>query len=114
MIYRNFAAVVTLGVLPLFCHADDAGRALYQSVCSACHGPENVMVSAPKAGDMVEWGKRLSRGSRGLETLTDNAVNGFAAMPPKGGRSELSRDQIRQVIKFMMMNPKSTELSEPR
>lgn len=119
MICSNFATVVTLSMLPLICHADDApapdaGRALYQSVCSACHGPENVMVSAPKAGDVVEWSKRLSRGSRGLETLTDNAINGFAAMPPKGGRNELSRDQIRQVIRFMMMDRKSTERSDPR
>lgn len=108
---KRLAAIATLAVLPFFCHADDAlaldaGATLYQSVCRACHGPENVMVSAPKAGDVAEWGRRLARGEKGLETLTDNAVNGFAAMPPKGGRGELARDQIQQAIKFMMMPPK--------
>lgn len=108
MTRARFAAVALFGLLPFFSHADaapviDAGQTLYELVCRACHGPENVMVSAPKAGDTVDWGQRLSRGSRGLETLADNAVNGSGAMPAKAGHSELSRDQILLAIKFMMM-----------
>lgn len=102
---KCFAAVVTLASLQLFiCEggalANDEGRAIYQSICSACHAPENVMVSSPKAGDTAEWSRRLSKG---LEAVTDNAVNGFAAMPPKGGASAsaLSREQIRQAIQYM-------------
>lgn len=97
------AAVVTLGFLQLCFYTDVAlangdGRALYMSICSACHAPENVMVSSPKAGDTAEWSKRLTKG---LEAVTDNAVNGFGAMPPKGGTSDLSREQIRQAIQYM-------------
>lgn len=115
MAWTRFAIIVTLGLFPLVCHADvalrtDVGREIYQSVCVACHGPENVMVSAPKAGDIAAWGRRLARGAKGIETLTDNAVNGFGAMPSKGGRNELSRDQIRQAIEFMMT---SRPLSPP-
>lgn len=96
-------AVITLTVLQQLCFtgaalADDPGRALYVSVCSACHAPENVMVNSPKAGDSAEWEKRLGKG---LETVTDNAFNGFGAMPPKGGASELSREQLRQAIQYM-------------
>lgn len=99
----RFSAIATLAFSRLFCYADaalanDEGRALYMSVCNACHAPENVMVSSPKAGDTAEWVKRLTKG---LEAVTDNAVNGFAAMPPKGGASELSREQIRQAIQYM-------------
>lgn len=107
--------VATISIMPLFGYAadtvkpTDVGQALYKSVCIACHAPENVMVSAPKAGDVSEWGKRLSRGRNGLETLTDNAVNGFGAMPPKGGNSQLTRDQIRQAIEFMLMSNKPAE-----
>lgn len=95
--------VITLTFLQLSSFADvalanDEGRALYTSVCSACHAPENVMVSSPKAGDSVEWNKRLAKG---LEAVTDNAVKGFAGMPPKGGASGLSREQIRQAIQYM-------------
>jgi cytochrome c5 len=76
----------------------DAGRAVYESSCRACHDPANVMVSSPKAGDAAEWAKRLDKG---IEKLTDNAANGIGAMPPKGGAAELNRDQIRDAILHM-------------
>lgn len=109
MTRNRLALFIAVCFLPQLGHASDltsanAGRALYKSVCSACHAPENVMVSAPKLGDASEWSRRLARSERGLDTLADNAVNGFGAMPPKGGHSELSRNQIRQAIEFMM-NP---------
>lgn len=96
-------AVVTFVFLQQICItgsalANEAGREIYDSICSACHAPENVMVSSPKAGDSIEWEKRLRKG---LETLTDNALNGIGAMPPKGGASELSREQLRQAIRYM-------------
>ena len=78
--------------------ANDEGRAIYAAICSACHAPANVMVGSPKAGDTVEWNRRLAKG---LEAVVDNAVNGFAAMPPKGGAGALSREQIRQAIQYM-------------
>jgi cytochrome c5 len=78
--------------------ANDIGRAVYKSICMACHAPQNVMVSSPKAGDVGEWNRRLAKG---LEATTDNAVNGFGAMPPKGGSGELARDQIRSAIQYM-------------
>ncbi len=105
---ESFAVVVTTAFLHLISYTDavlanDEGRTIYTSVCSACHAPENVMVSSPKAGDTAEWSKRLAKG---LEAVTDNAVNGFAAMPPKGGASELSRQQIRQAIQYMAAHRK--------
>jgi cytochrome c5 len=119
MYFSHVAAMAAVGCWPFFCHADvapaiDAGRTLYQSVCRGCHGPETVRVSAPKAGDLAEWEQRLSRGSRGLETLADNAVNGFGAMPAKGGRSELSRDQILQAVRFMMQPRASSDAATLR
>jgi cytochrome c5 len=106
MACTRFAVIVTLGLLSYACHADaapaiDAGQKIYQSVCRACHGPENVMVSAPKAGDTAEWDKRLATAANGIETLTYHAVDGFAAMPAKCGASALTRQQIRQAIGYM-------------
>ena len=71
------------------------------------------MVSAPKAGDTADWGMRLAARGNGIETLTDHAVNGFGAMPAKGGRTELSRDQILQAIRFMMQPRTSGDASTP-
>lgn len=76
----------------------DAGRAVYESSCRACHDPANVMVSSPKSGDATEWTKRLGKG---IERVTDNAVNGIGAMPPKGGAAGLTREQIRDAILHM-------------
>lgn len=103
MKFRHLSAVVSVIALQQICitgsaFAHDSGRAIYDSICSACHAPENVMVSSPKAGDAAEWANRLSKG---LEKLTDNALNGIGAMPPKGGASELSREQLRQAIRYM-------------
>lgn len=104
MFLRYYFRIATLPLLQLTCaispaHANEEGRAIYTSVCSACHAPENVMVSSPKAGDTTEWDRRLRKG---IETLVDNAVTGLGAMPPKGGRGDLSRETIRRAIEFMM------------
>ncbi|GAB2859045.1 hypothetical protein GCM10027277_29400 [Pseudoduganella ginsengisoli] len=77
------------------------GKAVYQAVCMACHAPENVMVSSPKAGDVQAWARRAAPDAAGLKQLTDHAIDGLGAMPPKGGRPELTRDQIRDAIEFM-------------
>ena len=81
--------------------AADMGRDVYQAVCMACHAAENVMVSSPKQGDAREWQRRLARAGS-LDALADNAVNGYEAMPPKGGHPELTRGQIEAAIRFMM------------
>jgi cytochrome c5 len=102
--------LAVLAMLPLISFADEAqsvekGRAVYQSVCIACHAPENVMVSAPKAGDAAEWARRAGKGSAGLDMLTRHAIDGFGAMPAKGGHAELTTAQIRDAIVFMRAVP---------
>jgi cytochrome c5 len=98
--------LAALAALPLISSAAEVrpvaqGRTVYQNVCMACHAPENVMVSAPKAGDIKEWARRSAQAPGGLEMLTDHAVEGFGAMPAKGGHAELTRAQLRDAIKFM-------------
>ncbi len=84
-----------------------SGQAVYGAICMACHAAENVMVAAPKLGDAAEWRKRLARSSNGMETLIDHALDGFGAMPAKGGASQLTRMEARQVIEYMMAAPVS-------
>ena len=104
MFLSHHRLAATLCLLPLIwsippAQACEEGRATYAAVCSACHAPENVMVDSPKAGDTAEWDRRLRKG---MEAVIDNAVAGLGAMPPKGGRGDLSRDKIRWAIEFMM------------
>lgn len=115
MIHIRWAGAAALGALLLLwgagaAHAAADGRALYEAVCRACHSPENVMVSSPKAGDAAEWALRLRKG---LDRLTDNAVNGFGAMPPKGGCADCSPAQIRQAIEYMAQ-PRTAPAQEDR
>lgn len=101
---RTLAAWLAFASAPLFAAepAPAPGRSVYQSVCIACHAVENVMVAAPKLGDTDQWRQRLARAANGIETLTENAVQGLGAMPPKGGAAHLSRAEVRNAITYMM------------
>ena len=93
---KPLALLAMVSMMPMLASAEDgqrleAGKAVYQAICIACHAPENVMVSAPKAGDVAEWARRAARRPGGSDMLTDNAVDGFGAMPPTGGGPELRR-----------------------
>lgn len=69
---------------------------LYQSSCFACHG--TGAAGAPILGDKAIWADRIAQGE---ETLLDHAINGFNAMPPRGGAS-LDDEQMKQVVSFMI------------
>jgi cytochrome c5 len=56
------------------------GQAVYQAQCTACHAAG--LVGAPKTGDVVAWGPRLTQG---YETLLSHALNGLGAMGAQGG-----------------------------
>jgi cytochrome c5 len=108
--HKTRCLLAALAMLPLTSFAAEAqsvekGRAVYQSVCIACHAPENVMVSAPKAGDTAEWARRAGTGAGGLDMLAKHAIEGFGAMPAKGGHAELTTAQIRDAIVFMRSDP---------
>jgi cytochrome c5 len=76
--------------------ADIDGAAIYQTACFACHG--TGVAGAPKL-EAAAWADRLGQGE---DTLVDHAINGFNAMPPKGGQMQLSDAEIRAVVQHMM------------
>jgi cytochrome c5 len=42
------------------------------------------------------------RAQKGEDVLVHSAVNGLNAMPPRGGRADLSDEQIRAAVEFML------------
>lgn len=95
-------------------HADPvAGKAVYDKVCIACHAVQNVMVASPKLGDTAEWERRLKAAGGGVDTLTDRAMDGTGAMPPKGGAAHLSRAEVKSAIAYMMA-PVAAATAPPR
>ena len=72
------------------------GEMIYNQVCAACH--DSGAAGAPML-DPADWSDRLSKGR---DTLVDHAVNGFNAMPAKGGRSDLSDEQVAASVDYML------------
>jgi cytochrome c5 len=73
------------------------GSAVYAGLCKTCH--ETGVASAPIAGS-EQMAARLQE--KGLDTLVEHAINGFNAMPPRGGNPTLTDDQIKAAIEFML------------
>lgn len=68
----------------------------YQAACFACHG--TGAAGAPKM-EAAAWTDRLGKGEA---TLVSNAINGINAMPPKGGRADLSDEQVAEIVSYML------------
>lgn len=77
------------------------GKKIYQSACFACHG--SGVAGAPKTGDTAAWESRIAKG---MDTLEDHAINGFQGdagmMPAKGGRSDLSDEEVIAALEYMV------------
>ena len=71
---------------------------LYQANCFACHG--TGAANAPILGDKAAWEARIAKGE---DTLLSNAINGFNAMPPRGGTS-LEDDNIKLIVTYIIEN----------
>ena len=72
------------------------GSMIYENACSTCHA--NGVAGAP---EMVAsaWNGRLSKGT---EMLISNAINGIGAMPARGGRADLSDEQVAASVTYML------------
>ena len=42
------------------------------------------------------------RAENGMDTMMQNALNGLNTMPARGGRPDLSDEQVQAVIEFML------------
>ncbi len=88
-------------------HAGDAakGEEIYKQVCFACH--DAGVAGAPKLGDKAAWETRLAQGE---ETLIKHSLEGFTGetgtMPPKGGRTDLSDEAVKDAVAFMLSKVK--------
>ena len=73
-----------------------AGEALYKQACLACHAAG--VAGAPKFGDKAAWAPRILTG---LDALTNSAIKGKNAMPPKGGSAASDAD-IHSAVVYMV------------
>lgn len=76
--------------------AQISGADLYQANCFACHG--TGAAGSPILGQADAWAPRIANGEA---ALIDHAINGFNAMPPRGGTT-LNDDEIKAVVAYMI------------
>lgn len=76
--------------------APRSGEEVYQSACTTCHSVG--MLGSPKTGDKAAWSARIAKGK---ETLYNHAINGFNAMPARGG-AELSDQEVKNGVDYLV------------
>ncbi|MEP2614970.1 c-type cytochrome, partial [Marinobacter alexandrii] len=62
-----------------------------------CHN--TGAAGAPKKGDAAAWAPRIDKG---METLISHAVNGFNAMPAKGGCASCPDEEIASAVEYLV------------
>jgi cytochrome c5 len=79
-----------------------AGNAVYEQACALCHVPPGL-AGAPAFGDAANWGPRIAQGR---DVLAEHVINGYqgsaGVMPPKGGRVDLSDDEVLAAMQYMI------------
>ena len=79
----------------------DKGKKVYDTACVVCH--QTGVAGAPKVGDKAAWADRIAQGEA---TLADHAIKGFQGktgmMPPKGGRADLSDEDVKAAVSYMV------------
>ena len=77
------------------------GAATYQQACVACH--MTGAAGAPKLEDKAAWAPRIAQGT---DVLYASALKGKGAMPPKGGQAQLSDEDIKAAVDYMVSQAK--------
>lgn len=73
------------------------GKAVYDKTCVACHA--TGVANAPKFGDKAAWAPRIATGR---DALVASVVKGKGAMPPKAGAANLSDDDIKAAVDYLV------------
>lgn len=82
----------------------DMGQRVYNGLCISCH---NGLPNIPKVGDKGAWKSRIAQG---MALLYERSIKGFIsdggliAMPPKGGNLNLTDEEVRAAVDYMVAN----------
>ena len=77
------------------------GKVIYDGVCHTCH--TTGLLGSPKFGDKAAWAPRIGKG---VATLHTHALQGFNAMPAKGGNTDLLDVEVTNAVDYMVENSK--------
>jgi cytochrome c len=74
---------------------------MYEKSCAVCHKTDAM--GAPAVGAKGAWATVMEQG---IDKVNHNAINGLGGMPPKGGAMDLTDDQVKDIVKFMVESSK--------
>lgn len=78
-----------------------SGPQIYNAACLACHGAG--IGGAPVLGNTDSWAPRIAQG---IDVLKEHAINGYTGavgfMPAKGGRVDLSDQEVGDAVEYMV------------
>jgi len=74
-----------------------SGEQTFSQTCARYH--QTGMLGAPKYGSKADWAPRIKQGK---QTLYQHAINGYKAMPPKGGVPSLSDADVKAAVDYMV------------
>jgi cytochrome c5 len=77
--------------------AERTGKEVVDQACAACH--TTGAAGAPKVGDKAAWAPRLEQG---FDTLASHAINGFKAMPARGGNPTLTDTEVQRGVAYLV------------
>jgi len=70
-----------------------SGEEIFLTFCKSCH--LHGTTGAPRFGNKKDWDTRRIKG---INVLTDHAINGFHGMPPRGTCLNCSGEEIKSAI----------------
>ena len=74
------------------------GDQIFNKICIQCHAADSSVPNAPKIENNGDWAPRIGQG---FDTLFQHALNGFNAMPAKGGAADLTDQELKRAITYM-------------
>lgn len=89
-----------VGLLLCACGKDprlENGEAVVITNCKVCHA--QGINGAPILGNKKMWGPRLEQGHA---VLVSHALSGYGLMPARGGKPDLSDEDISNAVLYMM------------
>ena len=73
------------------------GKQVYDTVCTVCHAAGVAGAPIPGSDMMAQ-----RHADKGTEGLVASVISGLNVMPPRAGRPDLTDEQIRAAVDFML------------
>ena len=93
----TIACLVVAATLVMADQVHSDGKAVFDQVCSKCH--RTGVLNAPIVGNRAMWEPRVKAGK---EKLYESVINGKNDMPAKGGKDQLTDDEVKAAVDYMV------------